>query len=115
MIKKTKKQLQKEIAVLEKELYKINSIEKDKRNKRLLGRCFKYLNSSCEDKWWLYKKVTKIEDGGIYATQFEKTPWSFEIKEEWHNYDLSDGYTEISRQEYDEAWSTFLAELQSLN
>lgn len=89
------------------------AIERDKHNKTLIGRCFKYHNSGggCDEKWWLYLKVTHAVDGHLRVFKFEKLPnGNISIEPDQFSYSGKldsehSGYQEIGPAEYDAAWS----------
>lgn len=61
---------------LREQIWEIESAEKDKEHRRLIGKCFKVRNSySCpkdnSERWWLYSKVISSIDGSLRAIQFQ--------------------------------------------
>ncbi len=97
---------------LRKELDNIETSKRTRENKKLVGKCFKTLNSYGSDspKWWLYKKIIK---GGCYMTsiQFEITSQNiFEYKTDKYCNNLN-GWTEINQEEFTHAWLDFTRKL----
>lgn len=97
-----------------RELDKIESAKRDKQNKKLVGKCFRVSNRySSSESWWLYTKITGVEDGWLKAIQFQKTSSGhFEI---WDNL-LRDSreYKEITPEELNQAWLELMTELHSI-
>lgn len=88
-----------------------NTIAEDKQNKKLVGKCFKYHNSGggCDERWWLYAKVERVEDGRIYVFTFEELPnGTINIERGQGRSAMSfaagGSYTSISRTEFLDAW-----------
>lgn len=92
-------------------LHEAEAIERDKYNKTMIGRCFKYRNSGggCDDKWWLYVKVTRAEDGHLRVFKFEQLPnGNISIEPDQFSYsgkmDDRSGYKAIEPTELRSAW-----------
>jgi hypothetical protein len=90
-------------------LWRAEAIERDKQNATLIGKCFKYSNArgGCDERWWLYLKVTTVDDGNLRAFKFEQRPnETIEIEPSsfvYHGRSLGpDGWcTEIDPSEFD--------------
>jgi hypothetical protein len=87
------------------------TVAEDKQNKKLIGKCFKYHNSGggCDERWWLYAKVERVEDGRLYVFTFETLPngtINIERGAGRSAMSFSDrgSYTPIDRTEFLEAW-----------
>lgn len=87
-----KTELNKIIKKAREELYKIESEDKIKINKKFVGKCFKYENGyNNDDRWSMYIIITKLSKNGSLEG------WSFQTN--------SDESTEISREAYGSIWS----------
>ncbi len=95
------------------ELYKIRNRKDTERASTLVSKFYKYHNSySCpesdKDRWWLYMAIIKAERGSLYTESFQKDMYgALEIHfDQSRPLDLSEGYIEISRDEYVQAWNS---------
>lgn len=97
------------------ELDDLESRNKDKQNKKLIGKCYRYRNSySSGDSWWLYAKITGVKDGWLNGWKFEKT--TADRIEIWDTtIHRVDEYQEITKEEFNQAWNELLNELNSMN
>lgn len=101
----------------------IGGIEDAKRrdaNGKKVGRYFKTRNSySCPEKpsdyWWVYAKVTKMDDAGfLYTTEFQiDKNGDINIRFGHYSYHMQ-GWTEIKRSEVVNAWKRLDAKLDKM-
>ena len=110
-MRETEQNLRARLGVIQAKLHKIESSRRISYNRKLVGKCFKYLNSYGGDsaKWWLYVRVTR---GGVSATciEFQRTSMDiFEMRAN-HWFSKNDGHIEIPRVEYDAALRVYLRE-----
>jgi hypothetical protein len=110
MKKQTEKQLCK---IIQDARIKLNDVEnkrKEKENKRLIGKCFKYRNSiGSDNNWWLYMIVL---DSKLRMFSFEKTAmgeWRINKDDVYYNTDR----VEITRNEFAGEWLKCQAEIQT--
>jgi hypothetical protein len=93
-----------------KQLDEIESNKEIKENNKLVGKCFKYLNSysSPSEKWWLYKKIIK-GDKNLKSMEFEHTALDiYEVKmNHWTHSNSLFNHIEISSEEFNLAWLEF--------
>ena len=97
------------------ELSAIRSEKAEKRNKKLLGKCFKFRNSygGNDDGWWLYSIVTKAT-ASLEVFKFQTDcNGAIEIESDRYWY-AHDGYAPISREEFDTAWAKLVEEITSI-
>ena len=102
----------------EKIQHQINVIESKRRkeeNQKFLGKFFKYRNSygSGSLDWWLYLKVT---NAGFWLKGFEfqlTSTGRFEAHREKCIMGMLQGYIEITKREYLNAWKIYLAKLKA--
>jgi hypothetical protein len=88
------------------------AVERDKYNKTMVGKCFKYSNSGggCDERWWLYVKVTRLHDGHLRVFKFERLPnGNISIEPDQFSYSgkmdaEGSGYKEIEHAELRAAW-----------
>lgn len=67
--------LDKKLDPLRKELRKIEDKESLKEKQKLLGKCFKYENSSGSgEKWWIYAKVIAVSTDTYTHLKVERNP-----------------------------------------
>ena len=98
------------------ELRKIEETESAESNKALVGKFFKYRNRySSDDSWWLYTTVTGItKEGNPLAWNFQQDCYGkVEVESDMFRPSLSDGYTEISEQEFWKAYDSIMFELNA--
>jgi len=89
------------------------AVERDKYNQAMIGKCFKYSNSGggCDTRWWLYVKVTRIDDGHLRVFKFEQLPnGCVSIEPDQFSYSgkmgaEGSGYIEIEPTEFDREFS----------
>lgn len=68
-------ELHKKLNPLQKELKKIEGKESLKEKQKLLGKCFKFQNSSSSDKkWWIYAKVIAVSEHVYTHLIVERNP-----------------------------------------
>lgn len=105
---RTEEQLIEEIKTANTALYKIRDAERRKRNAPLVGKTFRYRNSSSGDKrWWLYARVEKVDSGGhLRVFQFQTDCFDrIEVKFNDYAYDhLIDGFTPIPASKFNSEW-----------
>lgn len=107
-----------DIAVLEARAREANeayheaqNAERERENRALLGKCFKYRNSySCPEKpsdyWWLYTKVVGLEGPNIFYTEFEVAKdgrISINFNRQCYA-SMIHGHVEIRASEFNKAW-----------
>lgn len=93
-------------------LWQAEAAERDKANAKLIGKCFKYRNSSGgTEKWWLYIKITAVDDGNLRAFKFQQYS-SGEINIQsndfiYHGRSLTEngGYIKIATKEFNREWA----------
>lgn len=115
-----KKELELMLGSLHAELGALRDAEADKKNKALLGKCFRTRNNySCpetdDDRWWLYARVVGIKDGHLEVTKFQndkKGRLTVENRDFYSAYSL-DGYEEITTTEFMAAWDAFVSAVLS--
>jgi len=102
----------------------ISKIETEKRRKahaKLVGRSYRYRNSySCPEKpsdyWWMYTKVTSMDDDGyLRGLQFQ-VDRDGNIMIEFAHYlyhHLNGGYEPIKTVEFDRAWEAMVEKIIS--
>lgn len=101
---------------LRNELYKLDQQRAEERNRKLVGKCFKYRNSYSAPSagWWLYAKVNRVEGSFCEAMQFEKTELGeFQIYPA-KLFTSADNWQEIPFGEFVSEWKSFLAEINEL-
>lgn len=115
---KSIEQLRKTAMAARNALDEAEAIERDKENARLIGQCFKYSNSGggCDERWWLYLKVIRAEDGHLRVFTFEELPnGNISIEpDQWGmsgRYGKNSGYTKIPRTEFHAAWQALAAKV----
>lgn len=113
---KTEKQLNEEAVSIRNQLNKIETARRTKENRKQIGRCYKYRNTYGGDcpGWWLYMRIT----GGGYwmvSLKFQHTSNNtYEVERDKTTMSL-DGWTEITRKEFDAEWRKLLREIKMLN
>lgn len=109
-------QMRKQRDALSAQISHIERRERGKTNSLLVGKCFKFLNSyGSGDKWWLYARITKAGEYWPEAMKFQITSMKEAKVEVEDTFTGTDGYIEISREEYDAAWQSFLAHVNALS
>lgn len=111
-----KDELKSEIEKARSELRKIEEAESAESNKALVGKFFKYRNRySSDDSWWLYTTVTGItKEGNPLAWNFQQDCYGkVEVESDMFRPSLSAGYTEISEQEFWNAYDGIMFELNA--
>lgn len=90
--------------------------KEEKKLKKLIGSCWKFNNGyNREDRWWLYLKITRVEDTSLYGFSFQKTTLGkIEIDADDCFISLDGGYLPIKPEEFSEAWLELKAELETL-
>lgn len=86
----------------------------NKKNKKLIGTCWRFLNGyNRDEKWWLYAKVTGTEDGWLRVFRFEKkSDGKIEIASDLFR--SIEDYRPIKPEEFNQAWLELKAELDAL-
>ena len=110
-MKKTKEQLEAEIAPLQRALADLRDAETQRESEALVGRCFKYRNCySCpkeaSDYWWLYIKVTHVGEYWPVTFEFQTDKdGMIQIKTDQTRVRVENGgYVEIKPSEFNAAW-----------
>ena len=114
MAKQNKARLIKIISNARNKLSDIEDKEKEKQLKPLIGKCFKYRNSSGgDDWWWFYQKVLGLNNHTwLEVFNFQKSSYGrWEIHFNDTAISLLDGFTQISEEEFNQAWKECLTEL----
>lgn len=112
------KELYRQRMEITERISEIETAEHEKESRQYVGRYFKTRNSySCpqgdEDYWWLYTKITGFEGRANSGFQFQRdNDGRSSTDHRKANIYLRADYVEISRGEWDEAWSCFLSDLQ---
>lgn len=99
-------------------LWQAEAVERDKTNASLVGKCFKYHNSSGSgERWWLYLKVTAVDEGSLRAFRFQQYS-NGEIHIQSNNYIYhgrslvgDGGYIRISSAEFKKEWTKLRARI----
>lgn len=86
----------------------------NKKNKKLIGTCWRFLNGyNPDERWWLYAKVTGTEDGWLRVFRFEKTSdGKIEIASDVYR-SLED-YRPIAPAMFNQVWLELKAEIETL-
>ncbi len=111
MTSQTPDELRRIIADAQKSLSAIQYQERRRAHERLIGKCYKFRNSySCPEKesdyWWLYRKITSMDEFGWLNTfEFQKDrSGQITIREENLKVAESSEDIPISHAEFNEAW-----------
>jgi hypothetical protein len=92
----------------QEELWKIEQAETDAKNKKMIGRHFRYDNSyGSSTRWWLYSKVISLKDGNIITLEFQTTS-AGEIKinpSREHYRNMHSGFDLITKREFEAEWA----------
>lgn len=98
------------------EIHKLENAKQDKKNKALVGKCFKYRNGyNHNEKWWLYIKVTEVADGGVQVFNFERTSRDeLNMRKHHHCLTLNKDYIPIKRDEFNRALRQFTGDVAAL-
>ena len=111
-----KDELKSTIEKARSELRKIEEAESAESNKALVGKFFKYRNRySSDDSWWLYTTVTGVtKEGNPLAWNFQQDCYGkVEVESDMFRPSLSAGYTEITEQEFWNAYDGIMFELNA--
>lgn len=108
-MKKTKEQIEAEIAPLKAQLDELRDAEVLKESLTMVGKCFKYRNCYSMPQteayyWWYYAKVIGIGEywPKAFTFQIDKDgKIEIEYKTTFHR---MQGYTQIPAREFDAAW-----------
>lgn len=99
---------------------KIKSAERRADNGKKVGKYFRTRNNySCPEKpsdyWWVYAKITKMDDAGyLYMTEFQiDKNGDINVRFDHYAYHMQ-GWTEIKRAEMLKAWKRLDAKLDKL-
>jgi hypothetical protein len=119
MAKKTKEQLEAELAPIRAELNKLRDAEILAKSKALVGKCFKYRNCySCpkgpSDYWWLYVKVIGVGDYWPIALEFQTDKDGRSEVKRNECFSCHEGHREISAKEFNAAWRKFKNEIADI-
>lgn len=115
----TKAELEKIARDAQAKLYEIEKTERDEKNASLMGKCVRYRNSyGSDERWWLYGKILRSEDGDLIIHQFETTSrGEISIKPEYRRYYSSletGGWESISREKFDFEWNGLISRLLNM-
>ena len=117
----TEKQLVREIGKLQKELNAIRQDKENKKNSRLIGKCFKYENSYSgldAKTWWFYIQMNKIEDGSLVGTSFQHDEYgeiSIGTNDSFHAGTIvEDSHIEITKDEFDKAFNDIKVQINNI-
>lgn len=102
------------------ELCEIEREENEAENSALLGRCFKYRNSyslpqSDDDRWWIYRKVTALDDGMPVFFSFQTDIYGKSEVEKKESFGSVKDWQEIPESELQDAWGDLLQRLSSIS
>lgn len=106
-----KKRLKQTIETTRSQLLEIENADRDERNKKFVGRYFRYRNCySCPEKssdyWWMYFRVIGVREGYLLVQKFQndnrgritiETDDMFSV--------MLDGTQEIKKQQYEKAFA----------
>lgn len=108
-----KTDLEIQIASLQCELGDIKTAERRAEVLPLIGRCYRYRNSSgIGPKWWLYTKITGVNNEcWLNAISFERRNANSFHFEGTDCFTLLGGYSEISEEEYQKEFDKFIVAL----
>jgi hypothetical protein len=92
---------------------------RDQENKAVIGKCFRTRNNySCPEKptdyWWLYVRVVGVRHGSVVCHLFETDKYGkvmIDFNAFRYAHSLDQGYTPISRAQYDKAWKALMKRL----
>ena len=88
------RRLQGEKRTLEREL-------EQEKNKKYIGRTFKYRNSiGGGESWWLYRRVIGVHENYIAVDSYQRLPWGPEVKREDVPANLIWEWAEITAKEF---------------
>lgn len=102
------------------ELWAAEQKERDKENATLIGKCFRYRNSYSvpkeNERWWLYIKILKVEDGALRALKFE-VDYEGRIKIDPNEYmgNIFEGYHPISAATFNRAWQETVTAIHQID
>jgi len=114
-----KEKLERQIGPLMNKLQKIRDKESREENKKLIGRCGRYLNSYGNDRpdWWLYRKVMGLtKSGGLNVFSFQETCLNV-IKIEHKDYAMGASDTlgvKITEKQFQVAWDKMQKKIEGL-
>jgi hypothetical protein len=112
-------QLQKIALDAEEKLYRIRSDQFKSKNSSKVGKTFRTRNNfSCPEKpsdyWWLYAKITRMDDAGmLYATTFQTDKYgavSINFDQCVHH---AQYYSSCPAADFKKAWKAMLKKLNS--
>jgi len=109
-IKKELKHLDEKRRPLLDKLNALECAERMHKHEKLIGKTFKYRNSSGNKDWWLYLKIVDVaEDGSPIVECYQETPYSIEVKRDvWY---LLEESIEICTGEFDREANKVLSKL----
>lgn len=112
-----KESLSKELNSLRDRIDAVERVEIIMENTKLIGQCYKFLNSYGSDSkdWWMYKKVISAKGDCLKTIQFQNDESGrLEIViDRWHDSrSFGEHYIKISQSEFDVAKRTFLAKVE---
>ena len=115
---KTVEELKKEVEVgckAREKLEKIEAKEEHERNKKDIGKCFKYRNTYGGDNgWWLYAMITGVKGRYKQYLTFETTSLDIiEIKTKESAYSHLE-QRKITKAEFRKAWKRLLKRLNAI-
>lgn len=112
-LKKEERQLNREISERRRRVEEIRDILNTKKNSSFLKKYYKVINRySGGEEWYLYMYTNFIDENGqVYGFSFQKTSIDkIEIEEKYLFYPES--WTEITKEEFQEAWTNILVDTQ---
>ena len=117
--RRTDNQLQTIIRKAQDELYRREEARRLKENAGMIGKCFRYRNSSSNASWWLYGMVTELnKHGKIVMWDFEQFDGysdgdeCIRIRLEHRKNGMTD-WEEISRKDFDAVWLKLISHVAS--
>ena len=113
---KREEELRKTLQKVRDELDAIMETRRIEVDSKLVGKCFKYRNSSDENRaWWSYSKIVAIgDDYGVVVREFGiDGEGNIFIRPAESNYSnlYTQNYVEITDAEYSRAWEKLVAKI----
>lgn len=112
------KALEKERVKISQKIWAAEALEREKENKNLIGKCFKYRNCySCPEKesdyWYIYTMIRSADGHKLRAHEFQVDKngrVEINAKAEYFR-SLTDGWREIPDTEYFLAWNALIKKI----
>jgi len=112
-------ELTKERARIADRIWELNRRDNRLRNVEAIGKCYRYKNSyGGNGSWWLYIKVTGIDDeGNLLTLNFQTDAFGgIEIKPRCSAWSITGGkHEEISSDDFDAAWAAVRLDVLSIS